>query len=167
MDRDELRDRTKRFALRIIKLVAALPKKTEGYVLGRQLLKSGTSIGANYREALRASSRKHFISTTEIALREADETLYWLELLADSEIVKPSRITDLTDEDHVGCLSQGVFQSGLERNRVVANLPLGDDTLLVAMEKFNRILNRDDMTRRRGVPIIDHGGQRTGLTAAC
>ena len=98
MDRDELRDRTKRFALRIIKLVAALPKNNEGYVLGRQLLNSGTSIGANYREALRASSRKHFISTTEIALREADETLYWLELLADSEIVKPSRITDLTDE---------------------------------------------------------------------
>jgi four helix bundle protein len=98
MDRDELRDRTKKFALRIIKLVAALPLNREGDVLGRQLLKSGTSIGANYREALRASSRKHFISITEIALREAGETLYWLELLLESEIISPERLNDLIDE---------------------------------------------------------------------
>jgi four helix bundle protein len=98
MDRDDLRGRTKRFALRIIKLVAALPMKREGDVLGRQLLKSGTSIGANYREAIRASSRKHFVSITEIALREADETLYWLELLSEAEIVSPARLNDLIDE---------------------------------------------------------------------
>ena len=98
MDRDALRERTKRFALRIIKLVAALPRNREGDVLGRQLLKAGTSIGANYREALRASSRKHFVSITEIALREADETLYWLELLSESEIVSSARLRDLIDE---------------------------------------------------------------------
>ena len=98
MDRDTLRERTKRFALRIIKLVAALPVNREGDVLGRQLLKSGTSIGANYREALRASSRKQFISISEIALREADETLYWLELLSESEIISPARRNDLIDE---------------------------------------------------------------------
>ena len=98
MDSDELRNRTKRFALRIIKLAVSLSANRVGHTLGRQILKSGTSIGANYREALRASSKRHFISTLEISLREADETLYWLELLAESEIVKPSRLTALTDE---------------------------------------------------------------------
>ena len=76
MDQDELRARTKRFALRIIRLVSSLPPNKMGDVLGRQLLKSATSIGANYREALRASSKKHFISTMQIVLREADESLY-------------------------------------------------------------------------------------------
>jgi len=98
MDRDELRERTKRFALRIIKLAAALPRNREGDVLGRQILKSGTSVGANYCEALRASSRKQFVSMTEIALREADETLYWLDLLAESEMMSAVRLADLRDE---------------------------------------------------------------------
>ena len=98
MDSDELRKRTKTFALRVIKLVAALPRGRVGDVLGRQILKSATSIGANYREALRASSRKHFISTLEIVLREADETHFWLELLAESDTVKPSLLADLFDE---------------------------------------------------------------------
>ena len=98
MDRDELRKRTKVFALRAIKLVGALPDGVVGNVLGRQILKSGTSVGANYREALRASSKKHFVTTVEIALREADETLYWLELLAESGTVKPSRLRDLMQE---------------------------------------------------------------------
>ena len=98
MNRDELRLRTKQFALRIIRLVAALPDDTIGWVLGKQLLKSGTSIGANYREALRASSRRHFQTTIEIALREADETLYWLELLAEAEVIQRPRLSDLTKE---------------------------------------------------------------------
>ena len=98
MDRDELRDRTKKFALRVVTLVDALPRGPVGDVLGRQILKAGTSVGANYREALRASSKKHFVTIVEIALREADETLYWLELLADSGTVKPSLLYDLTQE---------------------------------------------------------------------
>jgi four helix bundle protein len=100
MDSKELRERTKQFALRIIRLTASLPAGRVGDVLGRQFLKSGTSIGANYREALRASSKRHFISTIEIALREADETTYWLKLLADSGTVKPTRLRALTDEAH-------------------------------------------------------------------
>ena len=100
MNSDELRNRTKKFSVRIIKLVAALPRNRAGDVLGRQLLKSGTSIGANYREALRASSRRHFVTTQEIAAREGEETLYWLELLAESEVIKPSRLSDLTQECH-------------------------------------------------------------------
>jgi four helix bundle protein len=98
MNRDDMRKRTKDFALRIIRLANALPNNRAGDVLGRQVLKSGTSIGANHREALRASSKKHFISTTKIVLREADETLYWLELLSESGIVRPSRLVGLMDE---------------------------------------------------------------------
>lgn len=85
-------------ALRVIKLVAALPTNRIGEVLGRQILKSGTSVGANYREALRASSKKHFVSIIDIALRESDETSYWLELLGESGTIRPSRLTDLLDE---------------------------------------------------------------------
>ena len=84
--------------MRIIKLVAALPRNRTGDVLGRQILKLGTSIGANYRETLRASSRRHFVTTLEIAIREGEETLYWLELLAESNTLKPSRLSDLMRE---------------------------------------------------------------------
>jgi four helix bundle protein len=94
----DLRQRTKAFALRIIKLSSALPLNREADVIGRQILKSGTSIGANWREACRASSKRHFITTAEICLREADETLYWLELLTESNLVKAKRLTALLDE---------------------------------------------------------------------
>jgi len=100
MGPEVIRARTKKFGLRIVRLVAALPANRIGDVLGRQILKSGTSIGANYREALRASSKRHFATTIDICLREADETLYWLELLAESETVKPDLLEDLTQECH-------------------------------------------------------------------
>jgi len=98
MNRDEMRNRTKQFALRIIRLSTAVPKTREGNVLGHQILKSGTSVGANYREAQRASAPRHFVTILETALREADETDYWLELLSDSETVKASRLGDLVKE---------------------------------------------------------------------
>jgi four helix bundle protein len=98
MNRDELRKRTKQFALRIIRVAASLPRGRVGEVMGRQLLKAGTSVGANYREACRASSRRHFITTLEISLREADESLYWLELISESGLVKPARLTELMGE---------------------------------------------------------------------
>lgn len=98
MNRDEMRNRTKQFALRVIRLSSALPRNREADVLARQIVKSGTSVGANYREALRASSARHFITIIETALREADETDYWLELLTQSGIVKASRLTALADE---------------------------------------------------------------------
>lgn len=98
MPKNDLRQRTRAFALRIIKLSGSLPANRIGDVLGRQILKSGTSIGANWREATRASSRRHFVSNTENCIREADETLYWLELLSHSAILKPARLTAITDE---------------------------------------------------------------------
>ena len=76
-----LRDRTKAFALRIVKMFSALPKTTEAQVLGKQLLRCGTSIGANYREAFRARSKAEFIAKCGDSLREIEESAYWLELL--------------------------------------------------------------------------------------
>ena len=96
--RQDLRKRTKEFALRIIKLYAALPKTTEAQVLGKQILRSGTSVGAHYREACRAKSNADFISKIEGGLQELDETLYWLELLADAKIVSPIRLEPLERE---------------------------------------------------------------------
>src|SRR5688572_11296950 len=91
-DKQDLRQRTKGFALRIIRLYAALPKTTEAQILGKQLLRSGTSVGAHYREAYRAKSPADFITKMEGGLQELDETDYWLELLGDSEIISPARL---------------------------------------------------------------------------
>ena len=97
-DQNPMRQRVKSFALRIIRICDKLPQNNMGWVLGKQLLKSGTSIGANYCEALRASSRAHFITILEIALREAAETKYWLEILSESEIVKPVLLVEIDNE---------------------------------------------------------------------
>lgn len=93
-----LRDRTKQFALRIIRLSAALPKSTEAQVIGKQLLRSGTSVAANFREASRARSDAEFIAKLGIVEQELDETLLWMELLAESELVKLARMQDLMTE---------------------------------------------------------------------
>ena len=90
MNKAELEQRTKQFALRVIRFVAALPKNKMADVLGYQLLKSGTSIGANYREANRAESRNDFIHKISVAEKEAAETQYWLELLEDANIGDPA-----------------------------------------------------------------------------
>jgi four helix bundle protein len=98
MQRNEMVQRTKTLALRVIRLVSRLPKNDIGRIIGGQLLRSGTSVGANYREAIRAATKKHFTSILVTSLREADETLYWLELLAESNTVKPSLLASLMDE---------------------------------------------------------------------
>jgi|SRR5438876_3324251 len=98
IERRDLRKRTKLFALRIIKLYASLPKSTEAQVIGKQVLRSGTSVGAHYREAKRARSTAEFISKIEGALQELDETIYWLELLTESGIVPEARLTNLKRE---------------------------------------------------------------------
>ena len=86
MDKAELEQRTKRFALRVTEFVAALPKNKVSDVLGYQLLKSGTSIGANYREANWAESRNDFIHKVGIVEKEASETQYWLELIQEAHL---------------------------------------------------------------------------------
>ena len=94
----DLRVRTKDFALRIVRTFSALPKTSAAQVLGRQLLRSGTSIGANYREACRARSKAEFIAKCGDCLREVDETAYWLELLVESRIVNAERLALLRQE---------------------------------------------------------------------
>ena len=94
----DLRERTKGFALRIVKMSAALPNQVEARILGKQVLRSGTSVGANYREAQRSRSKAEFIAKIGDCLKELDETAYWLELLAESGIVKTARLAPLMDE---------------------------------------------------------------------
>jgi four helix bundle protein len=96
--RVDLRVRTKQFALRVIRLFAALPRRPEADVIGRQVLRSGTSVGANFREAHRARSDAEFISKLGDCLKELDETCYWLELLIDAEIVAVDRLSPLLEE---------------------------------------------------------------------
>jgi four helix bundle protein len=95
---EDLRARTKEFALRIIHMFTALPKTDVARVLGRQVLRSGTSVGANYREGYRARSRAEFISKTGDCLKELEETFYWLELLVDCGAVPPRKMAALLQE---------------------------------------------------------------------
>jgi len=98
--RQDLRERTKIFALRIIKMYSALPKTVIAQVLGKQVLRSGTSVGANYREAYRSRSKAEFIAKMGDCLKELDETSYWLELLVDSSIITSAKLDSLRDENN-------------------------------------------------------------------
>ena len=93
-----LKDRTKQFAIRIVKLFKALPQTDEARIIGKQLLRSGTSVGANYRAVCRARSTAEFIAKIGIVVEEADETVFWLELMMETEIFTSSKLTLLLDE---------------------------------------------------------------------
>ncbi len=94
----DLKDRTKKFALEIIHLVESLPYSPSNKVIGNQILRSGTSIGANYRSACRGRSRPEFIAKLGVAIEEADETIYWLELLIDTNPARQEVLTPLITE---------------------------------------------------------------------
>lgn len=93
-----LRERTKDFALRVIRMTQALPRTREADVLVRQVLRSSTSVAANYRATGQARSKPEFISKLAVVLEEADETVFWLEMLRDSGVIQPTRLTDLLHE---------------------------------------------------------------------
>ena len=95
---EELRDRTKRFALRIIRLFRALPYRADTQVLGKQLLRCGTSAAANYRAVCRARSKAEFIARIGVVAEEADEAVLWIELLTGSGIIKPEMTEGLLKE---------------------------------------------------------------------
>ena len=95
---ENLKSRTKAFALRVIRLCSALPSAAEARVIGKQLLRSGTSVGAHYREATRARSDAEFISKLEVGLQELEETAYWFELLVEADIVPEGRLQNLMVE---------------------------------------------------------------------
>jgi four helix bundle protein len=95
---NDLKLRTKQFALRVIRLVENLPKGRTADVLGRQLLRSGTSVGANYRSACRARSKADFQSKMGIVEEETDESAYWMELIIEASLMKPKLVEDLLKE---------------------------------------------------------------------
>lgn len=97
-EKNDLKERTRAFALRVIKLYSALPSSAVAQVLGKQLLRSGTSVGANYREAHRARSKAEFLAKMGDCLKELDESSYWLDLLTSSEVIAASRLSALIDE---------------------------------------------------------------------
>ncbi len=98
MDENEFKRRTKEFALRVIKLVENIPSTPSGRIIGQQLLRSGTSVGANYRSACRGRSKADFIANAGISLEEADESLYWMELLQEAKLIPAERLKDLMKE---------------------------------------------------------------------
>jgi len=98
MKSEELKSRTKRFALAVMKLVGNFPHNKVGDIIGRQLIRSATAVGANYRAACRAQSHAHFVSKISIVEEEADESLYWLELALESNLVCAESVAGLIKE---------------------------------------------------------------------
>ncbi len=98
MDEREFKERTKQIALRVIRVVESLPKTMTGDVLGRQLLRSGTSIGANYRAACRGRSTADVVAKLGIVEEEADESIFWIELLIGAKLIRASQLTPLLAE---------------------------------------------------------------------
>jgi len=98
VDAEELKGRTKSFALRVIRLIEALPKTRTADVIGRQLLRAATSVGANYRAACRARSQAEFASKIGVVEEEADECAYWLELIVESDLLPAAKVQDLLAE---------------------------------------------------------------------
>ncbi|MGO8788365.1 MAG: four helix bundle protein [Terriglobia bacterium] len=95
---EQLRARTKQFAIRIVRVFKNLPKSDEARIIGKQLLRAGTSVAANYRAVCRARSKAEFISKMGVVVEEADETVFWLELLVETSIIPAARLRELLSE---------------------------------------------------------------------
>jgi four helix bundle protein len=95
---EELRERTKQFAIRIIRLFRALPSSADAQILGKQLLRCGTSVGANYRATCRARSKAEFVARLGIVAEEADESVFWLELIEESKVLNPKLLDEILKE---------------------------------------------------------------------
>ena len=95
---DQLKERTKQFAVRVVRAVEALPRKSSASIIGRQVLRSATSVAANYRAACRSRSRDEFVAKLGIVIEEGDETIFWLEMLVDTGLVPFKRMAGLLDE---------------------------------------------------------------------
>ncbi len=98
MNTDDLKDRTKSFALRVITLVSSLPNNPLARHIGNQLMRSGTSVAANYRASCRAKSKRDFIAKMGIVEEEADESAFWIELMVETQLVKSEGVEGLLDE---------------------------------------------------------------------
>ncbi|MFD3003776.1 four helix bundle protein [Pontibacter toksunensis] len=113
----EFKIRTKAFALRVIRLFQMLPVKAEAQILGKQLLRASTSVAANYRAACRARSAAEFTAKIGIALEEADEALFWLEMLEESQIIKAELLIRLKQEaDEITAILTTIRKSSVKKN---------------------------------------------------
>ena len=117
MNREEMKARTKQYGLRVIKAVQALPGDRVSAVLGSQLLRSGTSVGANYRAACRAKSTADFINKLKIVEVEGDESLYWMEMLVESGLMPVQKLSSLMEE---GDEILAITVASLKSNRIAA-----------------------------------------------
>ncbi len=114
MDSEELKARTKQFALRVMKLVAALPRTTVGRAIGGQLVRCGTSVGANYRAACRSRSKAEFSAKLGTVEEEADETCFWLEVIVEGALLPAKRVAALLDEANA---LTAIFTSAVKTSR--------------------------------------------------
>jgi four helix bundle protein len=125
MNRDELKERTKQFALRVMRLVDALPRTTKGRALAGQLVRSGMSVAANYRAACRGRSRAEFIAKIGVTEEEADETALWLELIVADALLSKKKVQSLLDEANelvaIMAASYISAQKNAVRNRALAS----------------------------------------------
>lgn len=112
---DQLRERTKKFAIRIVKAVQRLPKSDEARTIGKQLLRAGTSVAANYRAVGRSRSRPEFIAKMGVVVEEADESVFWLELLVDTGIIRGDlvheRLTEANEQLAIFAASHGTAKA--------------------------------------------------------
>ena len=116
MDQDTMRQRTEAFGLRVIRVVESLPRSKASTVIGNQLLRCGTSIGSNYRAATRARSKDNFIAKLGIVEEETDESAYWLEMLAEAGLIRPSRLGPLQREcDEILSILVGTLKTAKQR----------------------------------------------------
>ena len=95
---EELRERTKQFAIRVIRLFRALPNVTDAQIMGKQLLRCGTSVGANYHAVCRSRSKAEFIARLGVVAEEADESLFWLELIEETKVLNPKLLEEILKE---------------------------------------------------------------------
>ena len=133
MTADELKKRTKQFGLRVLKLVAALPNTIAGRAIGGQLVRSGTSVGANYRAACRGRSKPEFVAKLGIAEEEADESGYWMEMIIEGELLKSKLVQPLLNEANE--LTKIFAQSRISASR--------------ALQRAKRISNRQSAIGNR------------------
>ena len=118
MEQNYLKERTKKFALRIIQLTESLPRKRAADVIGKQLLEAGTSVGANYRAVCRARSPADFISKMGIVEEETDETIYWMELLIESGLVQKNDISNVIEEaNQILAMTVSSIKTAKSRNK--------------------------------------------------
>ena len=124
MTSEEMKNRTKQFALRVIRLVESLPNTKTANVIGNQLLRSGTSVGANYRAVCRAKSTADFINKLAIVEEEADESIYWIELLVESNQIQQNLVTNLLDEnDQILSIVVSAIKTSKEKRNPKSEFP--------------------------------------------